>query len=128
MHIATFRSGDGVEHSVEIGCPAYALMMRDGSFTRLDAPLEDEETAHQKNGEALQVLGSEKKDPQRGLPDDFPCLKVLHGANITNFDHLRAFIAEKGEAGLIGLKGIGAKSAAKMVLLAAETTAPEESA
>lgn len=37
IKIAKFISGDGVEHTVEVGTPAFAHMVKEG-FQRLDAP------------------------------------------------------------------------------------------
>lgn len=47
--LARFISGDGVEHEVEVGSPAFDLMAKTGSFKRLDEPtaIEPDTTAAQ---------------------------------------------------------------------------------
>lgn len=81
-NLAKFISGDGVEHEVEVGSPAFEHMTKDGSFKRLDAPAEESATEISETSEEV-VYTEEQAIAQNNGVDESSAAKEAAAGTAT---------------------------------------------
>lgn len=79
-NLAKFISGDGVEHEVEVGSPAFEHMTKDGSFKRLDAPAEESATEITETSEEVVYSEAEAIEQNDGVDESSAAKEAAAGS------------------------------------------------